>query len=233
MYPAPRPDRMGGPAHDSREWSASPGRGPPGRADLTREGARVRLAGVPEPTVPERVPGPGGMFVAPEEDPRVGRPGRGERDTLEGYLTAYRQTLELKCRGLDAAGLAARSVPPSNLSLLGLVRHSANVECHWFRRVIEGLDVRDPFHSDDDPDADFNGARADDACVEEAFAAWRGEVAHAEEVLAGVGDLGARVPWRGEELEVRDIVVHLIEEYARHCGHADLLRERVDGRVGE
>ncbi len=183
--------------------------------------------------VPERRMGPDSMFVAPEDDPREGRPGRGERDTLEGYLRAYRQTLELKCAGLDPAGLAARSVAPSTLSLLGLVRHSANVESHWFRRVIEGREVVDPFTSEDDPDADFNGALADPECVAEAFGAWRGEVAHAEGVLAGIDDLGQRVPWRGEELEVRDILVHLIEEYARHCGHADLLRERVDGRVGQ
>ena len=183
--------------------------------------------------VPPRRMGPNGMFVAPEDDPREGRPGRGERDTLEGYLRAYRQTLELKCAGLDPAGLAERSVPPSTMSLLGLVRHSANVECHWFRRVIEGLEVAGPFTSDDDPDFDFNGAVADPDGVAEAFATWRAEVAHAEGVLAGIDDLGYRVAWRNEELEVRDVVVHLIEEYARHCGHADLLRERVDGRAGE
>ena len=177
--------------------------------------------------------GPDGMFLAPEDDPREGRPGRGERDTLEGYLRAYRQTLELKCAGLDPAGLAERSVAPSTMSLLGLVRHSANVECHWFRRVLEGREVTGPFASDDDPDEDFNGAVADPACVAEAFAAWRAEVAHAEGVLAAIEDLGSRVPWRGEELEVRDVVVHLIEEYARHCGHADLLRERLDGRAGQ
>ncbi len=177
--------------------------------------------------------GPDGMFLAPEDDPREGRPGRGERDTLEGYLRSYRQTLEIKCAGLDPAGLAARSVAPSTLSLLGLVRHSANVECHWFRRVIEGREVTIPFSSDEDPDVDFNGAVADEACVAEAFGAWHAEVAHAEEVLTGIEDLGRRVPWRDGELEVRDILVHLIEEYARHCGHADLLRERVDGRAGE
>ncbi|HQU26890.1 MAG TPA: DinB family protein [Acidimicrobiales bacterium] len=186
-----------------------------------------------EERVPARRMGPDGMFAAPEDDPREGRPGRGERDTLEGYLRAYRQTLELKCAGLDPEGLAARSVAPSTLSLLGLVRHSANVECHWFRRVIEGRDVVDPFASDVDPDADFNGALANPGCVAEAFGAWHAEIDHAEGVLAGIENLGRRVPWRGEELEVRDIVVHLIEEYARHCGHADLLRERVDGRAGQ
>jgi Protein of unknown function (DUF664) len=181
----------------------------------------------------ERVVGWDGMFVAPESDPREMRPSRGERDTLTSYLTSYRQTLELKCRDLDAPQLALRSAPPSNMSLLGLVRHSANVESHWFRRVIEGRTLVDPFRREDDHDFDFNGAVGEPAVVDEAFAAWHREVDHADQVLAGVDDLGMLVAWRDEQLEVRDILVHLIEEYARHCGHADLIRERIDGRTGQ
>lgn len=181
----------------------------------------------------ERTFGWESMFVAPDDDPRVAYPSRGERDALTSYLRAYRQTLELKCAGLDAEGLARRSVPPSNLSLLGLVRHCANVETHWFARVIDGSAVADPFRSEADHDVDFNGSIADPVVVEESFRAWRDAIGRAEEILAGVEDLGTLVTWRDEELEIRDILVHLIEEYARHCGHADLLRECVDGRVGQ
>jgi uncharacterized damage-inducible protein DinB len=177
------------------------------------------------------------MFVPPEEDPRSQAPTRGERETLISYLRAYRQTLELKCAGLDAAGMAAQSVPPSNLSLLGLVRHLADVERHWFRRVMAGEDVPRIFGTVEDRDAAFNGAVADPAVVDEAWAAWRAEVAFAEQFVDDAPNMdiiGTSASHEGDvELELRDILVHVIEEYARHCGHADLLRERVDGRVGQ
>jgi hypothetical protein len=179
------------------------------------------------------------MFVSPEEDPRSQIPSVGERATLTDYLTAYRQTLELKCQGLDAGQLARRSVPPSNMSLLGLVRHMADVERHWFRQVLSGDDVALRYRAPDHGDGDFDDARADPAVVSDAWAAWREEVAYAERCVEGFGDLGATVPLPGEgmdegvEIAVRDVLVHMIEEYARHCGHADLLRERIDGRVGQ
>ena len=139
----------------------------------------------------------------------------------------------MKCQGLDAEQLARRSVPPSSMSLLGLVRHLAGVEHNWFQRVLQGQDVPRLFASADDDDLDFNGAVADQAVVEDAFATWREQVRLAEEYMAGVEDLGATVSHHGDDVEVRDIVVHMVEEYARHCGHADLLRECIDGRTGQ
>lgn len=185
--------------------------------------------------VPERKPGWTGMFVAPEDDPRDFTPAVGERATIHGFLTGYRQTLELKCRGLDAGQMARRSVPPSNMSLLGLVRHMADVELYWFRMVLSGEDARRRFRTEEDRDADFNGAVGDPAVVDEAWSAWREEIANAERVADSFSDLGTTVPIPGgdERFAVREILVHMIEEYARHCGHADLLRERIDGRVGQ
>jgi uncharacterized damage-inducible protein DinB len=176
------------------------------------------------------------MFVAPEDDPRSQAPSAGERATLNDYLGAYRQTLELKCRGLDAEALARRSVPPSNLSLLGLVRHLADVERHWFRQVLAGEDAPPIFRTRDDRDAAFNGARPDPAVVDQAWAAWRAEVAFAQRFTDEAPSLeitGRLGPGEDEEVSLREVLVHMIEEYARHCGHADFLRERIDGRVGQ
>jgi uncharacterized damage-inducible protein DinB len=140
----------------------------------------------------------------------------------------------MKCEGLDSEQMARRSVPPSTMSLLGLVRHLASVEHAWFRRFIEGRqDLPRLYRSPDEGDLDFNGAVDDDAVVAEAWETWRGEVVHARGVFAGLDDLGASVGPAGKQAEVRDVVVHVIEEYARHCGHADLIRERIDGRVGQ
>ncbi len=181
----------------------------------------------------ERTFGFESMFVAPDDDPRTMANFEGEHETLASYLGNYRKTLELKCAGLDAAAMAARSVPPSDLSLLGLVRHLADVERGWFRGLLAGEDAPRLY-----PDSSISGATPDDECVAEAWASWRAEVAFAEAYLAGVEDLGARVampmaPRPNETVAVRDVVVHMIEEYARHMGHADLLRERIDGRVGQ
>ena len=174
------------------------------------------------------------MWVDPEDDPReTDEAARGEKAVLAEYLDRYRTTLEMKCDGLDAEQLARRSVPPSTLSLLGLVRHLAMVEHSWFRRVIGGEpDLPRPFKSEADRDLDFNGAVADDAVVVEAWEVWWREVAHARKVYEEL-DLDASVDVDGEPAEVRDIIVHMVEEYARHCGHADLLRECIDGRTGQ
>ncbi|MGA8845033.1 MAG: DinB family protein [Nocardioides sp.] len=176
------------------------------------------------------------LWLNPADDPRVAaddEPLRGERAVLTNYLRHYRMTFELKCQDLDAEQLARRSVPPSALSLLGLLRHLAKVEQSWCRRVME----RQPelprlFWSAEDPALDFDGARADPEVVEEAWATWRTEVAHAKEVY-GTLDLDVLGAHPDGELELRDVLVHLIEEYARHCGHADLLRECIDGRTGQ
>ena len=173
------------------------------------------------------------MWVDPEDDPRdSGVVAKGEKAVLAQYLDHYRTTLEMKCDGLDAGQLARRSVPPSTLSLLGLVRHLAKVEHSWFRRVLEGQDLPRLFWSEEDRDLDFNGAVADDHVVAEAWEAWWREVVHARKVYEGL-DLDATVEVHGEPAEVRDIIVHMVEEYARHVGHADLLRECIDGRTGQ
>lgn len=177
-----------------------------------------------------------GMFADAEDDPRALLPQStvGEIDTVLGYLEYYRLTIEVKCRGLDAEQLARRSVPPSTLSLLGLVRHLAYVEHHWARVVLQGAaDSSPPFVDPDDKDAEFTGALADPALVSEAFDVWHAEMQHARSVVAGLPDWSARVHNKGQQIEVRDVMVHLVEEYARHAGHVDLLREVIDGRTGE
>ena len=174
------------------------------------------------------------MFVDPENDPREGGPTLGdERTTLVEFLRSQRATLELKCAGLDATDLARSSVEPSTLSLLGLVRHLADVERRWFRQVMAGQDAPPRFSSDTDPDGDFDGAVPDPKVVAEAWKVWRAEVAFADRVVAEAPDLdvAGNDSWRGT-VSLRWVLVHMVEEYARHNGHADLLRERIDGRVG-
>jgi uncharacterized damage-inducible protein DinB len=171
------------------------------------------------------------MWVDPDDDPRErGAAGTDERAVLLDYLRRYRLTLEMKCADLDAGQLARRSVPPSTMSLLGLVRHLAEVERSWFRRDLAGQEAPPLFCSKTDPAGDWTGAVPDPAVVDQAWRAWRDEVAFAEEFIAGTADLGT-AGRSGRSL--RDLLVHMIEEYARHCGHADLLRERIDGRVGQ
>ena len=149
------------------------------------------------------------------------------------WLDYHRATLAMKCDGLTAEQLRMRSVEPSSMSLLGLVRHMAEVERNWFRRVLGGDAAPSLYSSREDPDGDFDNV--DEADIDEAFAAWRAECEHSTDVLATVGsldDIGRR-QWRGIDISVRWALVHMIEEYARHNGHADLLRERIDGATGD
>jgi uncharacterized damage-inducible protein DinB len=172
-----------------------------------------------------------GMWLPQDEDPRMQEGStRGERECLVGYLEHYRGTLALKCDGLTADQLASKAVPPSNISLLGLVRHMARVEQSWFRRIIEDrMEIPRLFQEED---GGFDFPDVDDDLVRESHELWQSEIAYAREVLDRT-DLDAVVDVHGEPSEVRDIVVHMIEEYARHCGHADLVRECVDGRTGQ
>ena len=175
------------------------------------------------------------MFVDRAGDPRRDGPRLGdERATLNEYLRFQRLTLELKCSGLDAEQLARRSVEPSTMSLLGLVRHMADVERGWFRRVLAGEDAPRIFSTPDNRDGDFDGAVPDPAVVDEAWKAWRAECAYADRFVAEAPDLGM-TGTHGDygEISLREVLVHMIEEYARHNGHADLLRERIDGRIGQ
>ena len=174
------------------------------------------------------------MFLDLGSDPREGGPSLGdERATLVEYLRCQRLTLQIKCEGLDAEQLARRSVEPSTMSLLGLLRHMAEVERTWFRRRFAGQDVPKRYQTDDEPDGDFDGAVADPSVVDEAWAAWRDEVAFAEQFVRDT-DLGfVGHTSDGTAISLRELLVHMVEEYARHNGHADLLRERIDGRLGQ
>jgi len=152
---------------------------------------------------------------------------------LEAWLEYHRATLELKCDDLTVDQLRERSVPPSSLSLLGLVRHMAEVERSWFRRTLAGEDAGYIYCTDDDPDGDFD--LVDTADPDEAFITWRAECERARENAAAVDSLDAVGRWKrlDDDVSLRWIYVHMIEEYARHNGHADLLRERIDGATGE
>ena len=156
-----------------------------------------------------------------------------ERTMLEAWLEYHRATLELKCDELTPEQLREQSVPPSILSLLGLVRHMAEVERAWFRRTLADEDVGYIYVSDDDEDADFNAVAT--ANPDEDFATWRAECDRARDNAAAVDSLDAvgKRPRRNGDASLRWIYVHMIEEYARHNGHADLLRERIDGAVGD
>jgi uncharacterized damage-inducible protein DinB len=159
-----------------------------------------------------------------------------ERRATEGLLDYFRETLLWKCAGLTAEQLKERSVPPSSMSLLGLVRHMADVERVWFRRRIAGEALEAIYWSDEHPDGDFD--LVDDADAEADLATYRAEVEAAREVQARKQyDDTFVLPRRdgpGETaIDIRALVLHMIEEYARHCGHADLLRECVDGVTGD
>jgi uncharacterized damage-inducible protein DinB len=183
----------------------------------------------------QRVVGYDGMWAEPGQDPRVSANPVGELATIREYLSHYRLTLGMKCEGLSPQQLATRSVPPSTMSLLGLIRHMARVEHNWFFRTLQGHpDTPRIFWSEEDGDLDFNQAAGEPEVVDEAFASWKAQIAAADEWLDGLTDLDAEATTpRGEKASVRDILIHMIEEYARHCGHADLLRECIDGRTGQ
>ena len=172
-----------------------------------------------------------------ETDTRTGPPTQGdERATLVGFLRWQRDTLAMKCQGLDPGQLATRAVEPSNLSLLGLVRHMADVERGWFRRIMAGEEAPRHYGSADDPDADFDGVEGTEEAVAEAWERWQGEVVFAETYVSTAPSLevlGAVPHRRRGPVSLRWVMVHMIEEYARHNGHADFLRERIDGVVGQ
>jgi len=158
-----------------------------------------------------------------------------ERTMLVAWLEFHRETLAVKCEGLTPDQLRERSVPPSSLSLLGLVRHMAEVERGWFRNVLDGQDLPGRYYTEDNPDGEFDDV--DTADPDEAFASWRVECAIARDIVAkavSLEDTGTRIRHGQEEIySLRWILIHMIEEYARHNGHADLLRERIDGATGE
>jgi uncharacterized damage-inducible protein DinB len=157
-----------------------------------------------------------------------------EREMLAGWLEHHRGILVWKCEGLTAAQVRQRAVLPSTMSLLGLVRHMAEVERGWFQQVFLGEDVPDLYDRSADEDADFNDV--DEADPAEAFGAFERECAVSRRVVADAPSLDVfskqTSERTGQPWSLRWIVTHMIEEYARHNGHADLLRERVDGTTG-
>jgi uncharacterized damage-inducible protein DinB len=155
----------------------------------------------------------------------------GERETLRVFLDFHRATLAMKCDGLSDDELRQQSMPPSTLSLLGLVRHMAEVERGWFRRVIAGEDVPLLWSADGDYQAAYDAAASNRS---EAFNAWQAEVEQSRRIEAEAESLdvmGHQARW-GEDVSLRFVMLHMIHEYARHNGHADFLREGVDGTVG-
>ncbi|WP_327705525.1 DinB family protein [Streptomyces decoyicus] len=165
---------------------------------------------------------------------RIPPPQADERAMLEAWLDFHRDTLALKCAGLDDRQLRLASVAPSSMSLLGLVQHMAVVERNWFQRVFAGQDM---------PPLSEAGGKdgftlAPDRGIDEALALWRAEIARSREVAAAAslddtGKLSGReAEYLGAQVSLRWILVHMIEEYARHNGHADLIRESVDGTTG-
>ncbi|MFJ9609489.1 DinB family protein [Kitasatospora sp. NPDC101176] len=150
---------------------------------------------------------------------------------LRAFLDFHRATLAMKCEGLTDEQLRRRSSPPSTLTLLGLVRHMAEVERTWFRRVIDAEDVPLVWSPDGDYQVAYDASGATRA---EAFAAWQDEVEHSrriERAAASLDVTGYQPRWQAE-VSLRLVMLHLIHEYARHNGHADFLREAIDGTVG-
>jgi uncharacterized damage-inducible protein DinB len=155
-----------------------------------------------------------------------------ERTTLESWLDFHRVTLAMKCEGLDDKQAAIESVPPSAFTLTGLVQHMAEVERNWFRRVLaaeQAPPIYDPQADPRGPDGGFD--LAEGATLDDALATWHMEIDCARKNCASrtLADTGR---FRGQDVSLRWIYVHLIEEYARHNGHADLVRERIDGITG-
>jgi uncharacterized damage-inducible protein DinB len=155
-----------------------------------------------------------------------------ELATLSGFLEYHRKTLLMKCSGLSAEQLRMRVIEPSTMSLLGLLRHMTEVERSWFRRRVDGEDIGFVYVNDADEDADFNGIDHADAAAD--LAAYLAELDVAREVASRHSlDDSFVHPRVDGKISVRWVYVHMIEEYARHNGHADLLRERIDGATGE
>jgi len=154
-----------------------------------------------------------------------------ELDQLTGWLDFYRATLMFKCEGLDLEQLTRRPVATSTLSLLGLVRHMTFVEQHWFEFTFANFAATTYYGKDADPDADFNDLES--VPLDQVWKNYRTACARSRELSLGHGlDEMAKYPRRGREVDLRWIFLHMIEEYARHCGHADILRELIDGATG-
>lgn len=168
-------------------------------------------------------------WTAPKSDRPVPTLGP-ERPALEAWLDYQRATLLHKCSGLTPEQLKVASVEPSTLTLLGLVRHMTEVERWWFQNF-QGAGLPDVYCSEESPDGDFDDI--DDADPETDFAAFEAECAASRTAAAQRGLEDTFPHKRMGTLDLRWIYIHMIEEYARHNGHADLIRERIDGVTGD
>jgi hypothetical protein len=161
--------------------------------------------------------------------------GNDERPVLLGYLDYHRAVLARKAEGITDEQARLAACPPSELTLLGLIRHLTDVERGWFRRSLVAEDAPPIYYDDVDPDGDEDGDfhPPPEATLAEALAAYWDEISvcNANIAAASLDDLARGEKSRGTSL--RRIIVHMIEEYARHCGHADLLRQAIDGSTGD
>ena len=197
---------------------------PPGRAVYWDDGGWVD-----SPTVTDL-----DEYGRPEPPPAAD-----EVATLTAFLDYHRATLAWKCRGLSAAGLSA-TVGASSMTLGGMLKHLAVVEDWWFSQVLWGREERAPFNAVDwRADRDWEWHSAADDTPEQLFALWQDTVEQSRSLVAkaladgGLDRLAARAWSDGRTPSLRWLICHMIEEYARHNGHADLLRESIDGQVGE
>ncbi|HLK01306.1 MAG TPA: DinB family protein [Streptosporangiaceae bacterium] len=171
-------------------------------------------------------------WIAPGVERAEGYPQRRnepEREMLRDWLDWHRATLLRKCAGLDGERLAARAVPPSRLSLLGLVRHMSDTERGWVRQTFRGEQVPDLYYRPDAKDADFE--QVDPAGAAEDFERYRAECQAVDAALEDAS-LDDTFTFGGNTHSVRWMWQHLVEEYARHNGHADMLRQAIDGSAG-
>lgn len=169
------------------------------------------------------------MTTTPDTEPPVS-----ELAQLRAWMDRFRETVERKTADLDPSQLAERSVSPSTLSLLGLVRHLAQMEHHWFVLVLQQADEPKPFVPDGDWEAQFRDAVGTTGCADEAFSTWRSVIGRADAFLDELPDEALSVViGEGDVSTIRDVLLQVLQEYARHAGHMDLLRECVDGRTGE
>ena len=167
---------------------------------------------------------------AEDDRPRIPRVAS-EREAFAAYLDYYRATVEMKSRGLTPEQARTRSMPPSTLSLHGLVRHLAGCERWWFQQNFERRDVPFLFFTEDNPELDFDLPMDADFVAD--LETWRGECAVSREIVAAheLDETARPLDWY-EDVDLRWLVLRMITEYAQHCGHADLLREGVDGKTG-
>jgi molybdopterin converting factor small subunit/uncharacterized damage-inducible protein DinB len=200
-----------------------------GLATVVGPGARIQvLPSIAGGSETEPPPAYSAQFPGAVREPM---PGQGdERTMLTALLDWHRATLAAKCSGLTAEQLRERAIPPSTMSLHGLVRHLAGVERWWFREQFAEPGLAPLYSYDDDEDEDFNDLSGDFAAD---LAVWAAECEAARAIVArsSLDDTGTRRS-TGEPVSLRWILLHLIAEYARHNGHADLLRERLDGATG-